>query len=91
MDNTTDLYNYLVDMGLKFLLFWNMVNCKFCHLCLLMPFDITYIIFIFILLLEFCNCHILNNIVIIKDTNLNPNPMDIFMDNFYIKFVACKF
>ncbi|KAF8501423.1 hypothetical protein F5888DRAFT_1941069 [Russula emetica] len=48
-NDIADLYEDFIDMSLRFLPFWNMFVS--CHLCLLLPFDITHIIFILISLL----------------------------------------
>ncbi|KAF8488241.1 hypothetical protein F5888DRAFT_1754076 [Russula emetica] len=50
INDIEDLYKPFIDRGLKFLPFWNMLYVS-CHLCLLLPFDITHIIFILISLL----------------------------------------
>ncbi|KAF8502139.1 hypothetical protein F5888DRAFT_1918820 [Russula emetica] len=55
MDNTAALYKHLIDRGLKFLPFWNLIVS--CYLCLLLIFDVTCIMFI-LALTQYVTCHL---------------------------------
>jgi len=89
MDNIAILYENLVDEGLKFLPFWNLIynsnnlindDHKLLH-HLYDPFH-------FPPLLRDHNEQYKHEIISAIENWLKPNSMDILMDNFYVKFVA---